>query len=125
LRASVDGGVLRVWTLLGEDLEALAASSSSRLPELVVLDAGASAPGALEALLSEMNALNEASTVVRYVWSGDKVCALASSVWGEDAAPLGLRQALESVAHCARKVPPLPDGMRKVMGELSPAAGGR
>jgi hypothetical protein len=81
VQASSVGGVLRLWTVLGEDVEALMASDRWQYVRHVLRnlshESPALTPTQLSQLLERLNSLNDASALIRYVWSNKKVYAMA------------------------------------------------
>jgi len=81
VQASAVGGVLRLWTVLGEDVEALMASDRWQYVRHVLRnlshESPALTPTQLSQLLERLNGLNDTSALIRYVWSNKKVYAMA------------------------------------------------
>jgi hypothetical protein len=81
VQASTVGGVLRMWTVLGEDVEALTASDRWQYVRHVLRnlshESPALTPTQLSQLLERLNNINDASALIRYVWSNKKVYAMA------------------------------------------------
>jgi hypothetical protein len=79
--ASAAGGVLRAWTVLGEDVEALLTLDRWKFVRHVIRTMNREAPGLSRAqlaqLLERLNNLNDNSALLRYAWNNGKIYALA------------------------------------------------
>jgi hypothetical protein len=118
--ASAAGGVLRAWTILGEDVEALLTLERWKFIRQVIRTMSREAPGLSRAqlgqLLERLNNLNDNSALLRYAWHNSKIYALA--VCPPSAGEFGVdefRSLVQALFRCASAGPSEMERIRRAV----------
>ena len=120
VQASSVGGVVRLWTVLGEDVEALMASDRWQYVRQVLRtlsrESPALTPTQLNQLLERLNSLNDTSGLIRYVWSNGKVYAMAVvPASGKELAVEDLQCFAQALFRCAHQETPRREWIRRAV----------